>query len=157
MAGRARGYSPGDAWEREILTASAELSACSSRSSRRTRSGRTEGYVFKEWNEAADRAREIPGRRFIVPVIIDDDYEGDPSRYQQIPDAFRRLHFGRAPAGDPDADLLDDADRRNPCHAARRRGMTADDDGHAARQREPVAGAGILRRERARVLLRARP
>ena len=44
-----------------------------------------EGYVFKEWDEAADRAREIPSRRFIVPVVIDDDYDGDPrstARYQ---------------------------------------------------------------------------
>ena len=46
------------------------------------------------------------GRRFIVPVIVDDDYEGDPSRYRQIPDDFGRFQFGRAPAGDPDAELL---------------------------------------------------
>jgi hypothetical protein len=41
-----------------------------------------------------------------VPVIIDDDYEGDPSRYRQTPDDFGRLHFGRAPGGFPDAELL---------------------------------------------------
>ena len=58
-----------------------------------------EGYVFREWTEAVDRSRSILGRRFIVPVVIDDDYDGDPSRYKQIPADFRRLHFGRAPAG----------------------------------------------------------
>ncbi len=100
-----RRLSPGDAWEREIL----------SEISRNVRlfvpiiSANTEhadeGYVFKEWDEAADRAREIPSRRFIVPVVVDDDYTGDPSKYRQIPDGFRRLQFGRAPSGDPDLDL----------------------------------------------------
>jgi hypothetical protein len=37
--------------------------------------------------------------------VVDDDYGGDPSRYRQIPDMFRRLQFGRAPGGDPDVDL----------------------------------------------------
>ena len=41
-----------------------------------------EGYVFREWREAVDRSRAIMGRRFIVPVIVDEDYEGDPSRYR---------------------------------------------------------------------------
>ena len=59
-------------------------SACSSRSSRRTPSMQEEGYVFKEWREAVDRAARILGRRFIVPVIVDDDYAGDPSRYRQM-------------------------------------------------------------------------
>jgi hypothetical protein len=101
-----RRLSPGDAWEREILTRI-----------RRTIklfvpivSGNTEraeeGYVFREWMEALDRSRSIMGRRFIVPVIIDEDYEGDPSRYRRVPDDFGRLHFGRAPGGDPDAELL---------------------------------------------------
>ena len=50
--------------------------------------------------------RSIPSRRFIVPVVVDDDYDGDPSQYQQMPDAFKTLHFGRAPAGEPDAELI---------------------------------------------------
>jgi hypothetical protein len=41
-----------------------------------------------------------------VPVVIDDDYDGDPSAFRQIPDAFRRLQFGRAPSGEPDSDLI---------------------------------------------------
>jgi hypothetical protein len=46
------------------------------------------------------------GRRFIVPVVIDDDYTGDADRYQQIPDEFRPLQFGRAPGGQPDDGLI---------------------------------------------------
>ena len=98
-----RRLSPGDAWEREILSGISRnvrlfvpiISANTEQAD--------EGYVFKEWDEAADRAREIPSRRFIVPVVIDDDYDGNPNNYRQIPDAFRRLQFGRAPGGDPDA------------------------------------------------------
>jgi hypothetical protein len=100
-----RRLSPGDAWEREILSSISRsvrlfvpiISANTERAD--------EGYVFREWAEATDRALEIPSRRFIVPVVIDDDYAGDPSHFRQIPDAFRRLQFGRAPGGDPDLDL----------------------------------------------------
>lgn len=66
-----------------------------------------EGYVFKEWNAAIERAQRIMGRRFIVPVVIDADYDGDASRYKRIPSGFRDLHFGSAPAGAPDAGLKD--------------------------------------------------
>jgi hypothetical protein len=98
---------PGDAWERETLTAIrrtirlfvAVISANTEREE--------EGYVFREWIEAVERSRAIPRRRFIVPVIVDPEYQGDTSSYRQIPDEFGRLHAGRAPAGDPDADLLD--------------------------------------------------
>jgi hypothetical protein len=65
-----------------------------------------EGYVFREWAEAVNRSRSIPSRRFIVPVVIDDDYDGDTSRYRQIEPDFERFQFGRAPAGNPDTDLL---------------------------------------------------
>ena len=97
---------PGDAWDTDILTAIRRtvrlfvpiISANTERAE--------EGYLFREWAVAVDRSLSIPHRRFIVPVIVDADSEGDPSRYRQIPDDFRRLHFGRAPAGDPDAELL---------------------------------------------------
>ena len=67
---------PGDAWEREILTAIRRtvrlfvpiISANTEREE--------EGYVFREWREAVDRSRSILGRRFIVPVIIDDGLRG---------------------------------------------------------------------------------
>jgi hypothetical protein len=102
-----RQIAPGDAWEQEVLT--------------RIRSGvrlfvpvisanteaEDEGYVFREWVEAATRSLSIMGRRFIVPVVIDSDYGGDTSRYRRIPETFGHLHFGRAPGGEPDAGLLD--------------------------------------------------
>jgi hypothetical protein len=100
-----RRLSPGDTWEREILSGiSRNVRLFVPIISANTEHAE-EGYVFKEWDEAADRARQIPSRRFIVPVVVDDDYGGDPSRYRQIPDMFRRLQFGRAPGGDPDVDL----------------------------------------------------
>jgi hypothetical protein len=100
-----RRLSPGDAWEREILSGiNRNVRLFVPIISANTEHAE-EGYVFKEWDEAADRAREIPSRRFIVPVVIDDDYDGDPSTYRQVPDAFRRLQFGRAPGGDPDLNL----------------------------------------------------
>jgi hypothetical protein len=96
---------PGDAWEQEILAGIHRtvrlfvpiISATTERAD--------EGYVFREWVEAAERSRSILGRRFIVPVIIDGDYDGDASRYRRMPEDFRRLHFGRAPGGDADARL----------------------------------------------------
>jgi len=97
---------PGDAWEREILTRIRRtiklFVPIISANTERTE----EGYVFREWTEAVNRSHAIPSRRFIVPVVIDDDYDGDASRFRQIPDDFGRLHFGRAPGGDPDAELL---------------------------------------------------
>ena len=96
---------PGDAWKPQILTAIREtirlfIPIISANTEREQ-----EGYVFSEWREAVDRSRSIMGRRFIVPVIVDDDYAGDPSRYKNFPDAFRDFQFGRAPAGEPDASL----------------------------------------------------
>jgi hypothetical protein len=96
---------PGDAWEPEVLTSIRKtvrlfvpvISANTERAE--------EGYVFREWREAAERSLSILGRRFIVPVIVDADYEDDPSRYRKMPDAFRDFQFGRAPAGDPNAGL----------------------------------------------------
>jgi hypothetical protein len=99
-----RRISPGDVWAHGTLTAI-----------RRTRlfvpiiSANTEreceGFVFNEWNAAVERSRSINGRRFIVPVIVDSDPAGDPSRFQKAADTFMEFDFGRAPAGDPDARL----------------------------------------------------
>ena len=101
-----RRLSPGDAWEDEILTHIRRtiklfVSVISANTERAE-----EGAFFREWTEAVDRSRSILGHRFIVPVIVDEDYEGDPSRYRQIPDEFGRFQFGRAPGGEPDAELL---------------------------------------------------
>jgi hypothetical protein len=101
-----RRLGPGDAWEDEILTAIRHTVGLFVPIISANTEWAEEGYVFKEWSEAVQRSRSILDRRFIVPVIVDDDYEGDPSRYRQIPDDFGRLHFGRAPGGNPDAELL---------------------------------------------------
>lgn len=100
-----RQLNTGDQWEHEILTAIRRtvrlfVPIVSSNTERAE-----EGFVFREWMEAADRARAIPSRRFIVPAIVDEDYDGDLSRFQRSQDYFGRFHFGRAPAGDPDGDL----------------------------------------------------
>ena len=114
-----RRLQPGDACDDEILTAIHRtvrlfvpiISANTEREEK--------GYIFREWRAAVDRADRTVGRPFIVPVIVDEDYEGDPSRYRRVPEGFRHLHFGRAPAGDPDADLLDTL--RTEVRAMRRR------------------------------------
>jgi len=97
---------PGDAWEHEALTAIRRTIRLFIPIISRNTEGEEEGYVFREWMEATERSRSIPRRRFIVPVIIDEVYDGDPRRYRQIPDDFTRFQFGRAPGGDPDSELL---------------------------------------------------
>jgi hypothetical protein len=99
---------PGDAWERETLDAiSQTIRLFVPVISANTERGE-QGYVFREWRVAVERSLSIPPhRRFIVPVIVDEDYEGDLSRYRQIEDDFRRYDFGRAPAGNPDNKLLE--------------------------------------------------
>jgi hypothetical protein len=103
-----RRLQPGDRWEEEILASIRRevrlfLPVISSHTE-----GREEGYVFKEWREAVERAKGIPpgGRRFIFPVVIDAEYDGNPSRYRQVPDAFTMSHWGKAPGGDPDEGLV---------------------------------------------------
>jgi hypothetical protein len=98
-----RRLSRGDVWEDEVLTAIQSVRLFVPIISANTEA-EEEGYVFKEWRDAVIRSHSMI-RRFIVPVVVDDDYEGDPSRYRRIPEDFRRLHFGRAPGGDPDAEL----------------------------------------------------
>lgn len=92
----------GDRWDEEILTSirhSVRLFVpIISANTERER----EGYVFEEWEEAARRSRRIPRQRFIVPVIVDADYTGDPSRLVQIPSEFKTFQFSRAPGGRPD-------------------------------------------------------
>jgi hypothetical protein len=100
--------SAGDQWEKKILPQiQRDVRLFVPVISERT-AGRSEGYVFREWREAVERSRKIVGRKFIVPVVVDPDYQGDLQRYQGLVDefpAFRDLHFGRAPGGEPDEDL----------------------------------------------------
>lgn len=103
-----RRLQPGDRWEEEILASiRREVRLFLPVISTHTES-REEGYVFKEWREAVERAKGIPpgGRRFIFPVVIDAGYDGNPSRYRQVPDAFTASHWGQAPGGAPDEVLV---------------------------------------------------
>jgi hypothetical protein len=100
-----RRLAAGDRWEGEILEAIRRrvrlvVPVISAHTERRD-----EGYVFKEWQEAVERAKGIPRRRFIVPVAV-DDIGADVGRLLNVPEAFRQFDFGRAPGGEPDAELL---------------------------------------------------
>jgi hypothetical protein len=97
--------SPGAVWRSEVSTAIRRtglfvpiISASTER--------QVEGYAFREWKEAVDRSLSINGRRFIVPVVVDVDYKGDPSGYGKALSTFVDYDFGRAPAGDPDERLV---------------------------------------------------
>jgi len=96
---------PGDVWEPETLTAIRKTVRLFVPVISANTEQADEGYVFREWREAAERSLSIMGRPFIVPVIVDADYGGDASRYRQMPDAFRGFQFGRAPAGNPNEAL----------------------------------------------------
>jgi TIR domain len=98
---------PGDEWEPEVLSCIRQTVRLFVPVISASTEAEDEGYVFREWRAAVERSQSIMGRRFIVPVVIDSDYTGDAGRYQQIPDEFRPLHFGRAPGGEPDADLIE--------------------------------------------------
>ena len=37
--------------------------------------------------------------------MIDAEYDGNPARYRQVPEAFGASHWGRAPGGQPDGQL----------------------------------------------------
>ncbi len=101
-----RRINPGDAWEQEVLNRIRRTVRLFVPVISANTESADEGYVFREWKEASERSLSIMGRRFIVPVVIDESYDGDASRYRQIPDEFRGLHFGGAPSGDPDPVLL---------------------------------------------------
>ena len=89
---------PGDDWERHILGAIQRCSLFLPLVSANTER-RTEGYFRLEWSEAADRARRIQGRKFIMPVVIDPN-AGPMSGYALLPDRFRTFQFSHAPGGE---------------------------------------------------------
>jgi hypothetical protein len=80
---------------------------------------REEGFVFDEWQEANARKKGM-NREFVLPVIVDADYE--PARYKAKPvrdGEWARLDFCHAPEGVPDQrttaklkELLREARRR---------------------------------------------
>ncbi|WP_067897323.1 toll/interleukin-1 receptor domain-containing protein [Nocardia vaccinii] len=102
-----RRLNPGDVWEQEILTAIRRTVGLFIPVISANTELKSQAYVFKEWYEAVDQSHSILGRHFIVPVVVDNDYQGNPSRYKRIPPGFSDLQFGRAPGGDPDTALLE--------------------------------------------------
>ncbi len=56
-------------------------------------------FLFREWNEARDRAKEwVPGSRFIQPVIVDDTRPDDLAAWPEFREVdLARLENGRVP------------------------------------------------------------
>jgi hypothetical protein len=86
----------GDAWDRAIRN---QIRACAlfipiiSVHSH----ARSEGYFRLEWKLAIDRSHLMaPDRPFLVPVVIDDTDEADPS----VPDRFHEVQWTYLPAGE---------------------------------------------------------
>lgn len=60
-----------------------------------------EKFFRREWKLAVERSAAIAGRDFVVPLIVDADY--DPLSYQRLPREWtEHIDFGHAPAGVPD-------------------------------------------------------
>jgi hypothetical protein len=98
---------PGDRWDDEILTSiNSSIQMFLPVISRNTEA-RSEGVVFKEWRRAieAQQRKGFLKRRFIVPVVVDPDFQGEIGAYKNIPKEFFELDFGRAPEGNPDESL----------------------------------------------------
>ncbi len=61
-----------------------------------------EKFFYREWNAAIDRSKGIIGREFIVPIILDEEY--NPQGYTRVPKAWSdTIDFGHAPGGIADA------------------------------------------------------
>lgn len=61
-----------------------------------------EKFFYREWNAAIDRSKGISGREFVVPIILDEEY--NPQGYARVPqDWSDSIDFGHAPGGVADA------------------------------------------------------
>ncbi len=98
---------PGDRWEDEILTSIDSSIRMFLPVISRNTERRDEGVVFKEWRRAieAQQSKAFVKSRFIVPVVIDPDFQGELGTYKNIPKEFLDFDFGRAPEGSPDESL----------------------------------------------------
>ena len=67
---------------------------------------REEGFFREEWTLASKRSRRIQGRKFIIPIVVDRDYDGNAGRFHLVPESFLSTHFGHAPQGALSNDLL---------------------------------------------------
>ncbi|MCP5231501.1 MAG: toll/interleukin-1 receptor domain-containing protein [Zoogloeaceae bacterium] len=101
-----RRLQPGDRWHDEILQGIRREARLFLPLVSKNTEARDEGFVFREWNEAIERAQGIPRRRFIVPIVIDPAYDGHIERYQQVPAEFAAFNVTHAPDGEADGALL---------------------------------------------------
>ena len=114
-----RALKPGDRWESEIRnTIGSSVQLFLAVISRNTEMRKT-GVVLQEWRlaVAAQERQSFTNRSFIIPVVIDPDFQGRAGSYRNIPPQFGALHFGRAPQGVPDdslRSLLQEQIRRMP-------------------------------------------
>jgi hypothetical protein len=90
---------PGDDWNQQIRNAINGCYLFLPLVSANTET-REEGFFREEWALASERTRRIQGRKFIVPVVLDRDYDGNAARYRLVPERFLGMHFGHAPEGD---------------------------------------------------------
>jgi len=88
----------GDNWERKIRDAIKDCYLFMPLISASTEA-RHEGFFREEWDVATKRVSRIMGEKFIIPVVVDKDYNGDADRFRLVPDCFREVHFGHAPEG----------------------------------------------------------
>ena len=72
---------------------------------------REEGFFREEWTVASERSRRIQGRKFIIPIVVDRDYDGSAGRFHLVPESFLGAHFGHAPDGSLSDDLLNEITR----------------------------------------------
>jgi hypothetical protein len=93
---------PGDEWDGKIKAAVNSCDLFLPLLSANTEA-RTEGYFRREWRLAATRAESIQGRRFIIPSVVDEDF--DRSRFKLVPSGFDAIQFGHAPLGRMNEDL----------------------------------------------------
>lgn len=101
---------PGDDWERKIRNAVSSCYLFLPLVSANTEL-REEGFFREEWTLAGERTRRIQGRKFIIPVVVDRDYDGNAGRYQMVPESFPRTHFGHAPDGSLSDELMNELTR----------------------------------------------
>jgi hypothetical protein len=90
--------SPGDSWHDRIMdgvnNCQLFLPVVSS-----SAEARTEGVFIEEWKRALERARQIDGRAFIVPVVVDGKADANVSAYARANRMFGAFDFGFAPEG----------------------------------------------------------
>jgi hypothetical protein len=101
---------PGDDWEQKIRNAINGCYLFLPLVSGNTEL-REEGFFREEWTLASERSRRIQGRKFMIPIVVDREYDGNAARYRLVPESFLATHFGHAPAGTLSGELLDELTR----------------------------------------------